>query len=253
MSRLMPRITRSNDAYGYELWAYLTEGRTDEIVERDDGFVTASDWPKRYFAAFNAWPKHEQRAMQFVQGSSALDVGCGVGRVALYLQRKGLKVTAIDNSPIAVRLCRKRGVKDARVLAIEQIGRLPARSFDTVVMFGNNFGLFGSFNRAKRLLRQLHRLTSPDAVILAESINPYQSGLAAHVRYQRRNRQRGRMGGQIRIRVRFRAIQGPWFDYLLVSPAEMKAILAGTGWQIRTLLRDGEPNYVAVISKTTAR
>jgi SAM-dependent methyltransferase len=248
----MPKIIASNDAYGHELWAFLTEGRADEIVERDDGFITRSDGPKRYFADFNAWAKHEQRAMRLVQGSRALDVGCGAGRVSLYLQRKGLNVTAIDNSPLAIRVCRKRGVRDARVLPIEQVHRLPATDpFDTVVMFGNNFGLFGSFKRAKRLLRRIHRLTTPNAVILAESLNPYGSGVAAHLRYQRRNRQRGRMGGQIRIRVRFREIKGIWFDYLLVSPTEMKAILGGTGWHLRTILRDSRrPVYVAVVTKT---
>lgn len=97
------------------------QGRGDEIVERDDGFIAASDWPKRYFQDFNAWAGHERQAMRFVHGSHALDVGCGAGRVSLYLQRRGLRVTAIDNSPLAIRLCRKRGVKDARVLAIEQI------------------------------------------------------------------------------------------------------------------------------------
>jgi hypothetical protein len=39
----VPRITRANDAYGHELWAYLTEGHADEIAERDDGFI-ASEW-----------------------------------------------------------------------------------------------------------------------------------------------------------------------------------------------------------------
>lgn len=63
----MPRITRANDAYGHELWAYLTEGRAYEIAERDDGFIAASEWPKRYFEDFNAWAGHEMRAMRFVQ------------------------------------------------------------------------------------------------------------------------------------------------------------------------------------------
>jgi SAM-dependent methyltransferase len=189
--------------------------------------------------------------MRFVQGGRALDVGCGAGRVSLYLQRRGLRVTAIDNSPLAVRVCRRRGVREARVLAIEQIPRLAGAPYDTVVMFGNNFGLFGGFMKARRLLRQFHRLTGPNAVILAESLNPYTTGEAAHRRYQRRNRQRGRMGGQIRIRVRFRDVKGPWFDYLLVSPGEMKAILAGTGWRLRQILRSGGgPVYVAVLAKT---
>jgi hypothetical protein len=57
------------------------------------------------------------------------------------------------------------------------------------------------------------------------------------------------MAGQLRIRIRFREIRGPWFDYLLVSPAEMKQVLGGTGWRIQRLLRDGGPVYIAVIGK----
>jgi SAM-dependent methyltransferase len=249
----MPTITKANDAYGHELWAFLTDDHVEEIVERDDGFISASGWPKRYFAEFRAWPTHERQAIRSARGVRALDVGCGAGRVSLYLQRKGLKVTAIDNSPLAIRLCRQRGVRDARVLAIEQIARLRAESFDTVVMFGNNFGLFGSFARARRLLRRLHGLTTPNAVILAESVNPYTTRVAAHLRYQRRNRERGRMGGQIRLRVRFGQFKGPWFDYLLVSPTEMKAILAGTGWRLRRILSSrAGPVYVAVIERAPA-
>jgi hypothetical protein len=62
------------------------------------------------------------------------------------------------------------------------------------------------------------------------------------------------MGGQIRIRIRFNEIKGPWFDYLLVSPTEMKAILAGTGWRVRELLKSSDgPVYVAVIAKHLRR
>jgi len=57
------------------------------------------------------------------------------------------------------------------------------------------------------------------------------------------------MGGQIRIR--FGESRGPWFDYLLVSPSEMKAILAGTGWRVREVLNSrDQPVYVAVLVKT---
>jgi SAM-dependent methyltransferase len=243
----MPKVSRANDAYGQELWAYVTEGHSVEIVERDDGLVATSDGPRRYFADFANWSSREKRAMRFATGSRALDVGCGAGRVSLYLQRKGFKVVAIDRSPLAIRLCRKRGVKDARVLSVEQISRFPAGSFDTVVMFGNNLGLLG--RKARQLLRHLYRLTSANAVILGESLNPYETRLPAHLRYRRRNRQRGRMGGQIRIRIRFQDVKGPWFDYLLLSPTELKGILAGTGWRLQTILRDGGPLYVAVIRK----
>ena len=65
------------------------------------------------------------------------------------------------------------------------------------------------------------------------------------------NTSRGRMAGQIRMRVRFEDYASPWFDYLLVSPDEMKRILAGTGWQIERLLAPEATNYFAVIRKET--
>jgi SAM-dependent methyltransferase len=245
----MKPLTKKNDAFGREIWAYLTEGQSGEIVERDDRFITSGDGPLRYFANFARWPNPERQAMRFVRGTRALDVGCGAGRVALFLQSKGFSVTAIDNSPLAIRACRKRGVKDARLLPFERLDRFPPNLFDTVIMFGNNFGLFGSYTKAKRLLRQLHRITTAKAVVLGYSVDPYKTAIAAHMNYHRRNRRRGRMSGQLRIRVRFHDIIGPWFDYLIVSPDEMLTILEGTRWRRTRLFRDRGPGYAAVIEK----
>jgi hypothetical protein len=60
------------------------------------------------------------------------------------------------------------------------------------------------------------------------------------------------MSGQIRIRIRFQAIATPWFDYLFVSPDEMKHILTGTGWKVSRFIEGGRPSYVAVIEKVSA-
>jgi hypothetical protein len=65
--------------------------------------------------------------------------------------------------------------------------------------------------------------------ILVESRNIYDTDNPVHLAFHERNRQRGRMAGQIRIRVRYQTIIGPWFDYLMVSPEEMAEIVAGTG------------------------
>jgi hypothetical protein len=62
------------------------EGRGGyEIVERDDGFFYPGAGPELYFAPFVHWRAHEKAAMRFVRGH-ILDVGCGAGRVCLYLQ-----------------------------------------------------------------------------------------------------------------------------------------------------------------------
>ena len=44
------------------------------------------------------------------------------------------------------------------------------------------------------------------------------------------------MSGQLRFRVRYASYCSPWFDYLMVSPDEMKGILEGTGWRVERVL-----------------
>jgi SAM-dependent methyltransferase len=243
-------VSRDRDAYGRELSAFLSgKGDPFEIVERDDGYISAAPSVAGYFAGFRRWPWRQREAIRYRRGQTALDVGCGAGRVALYLQERRFHVTGIDNSPLAVRTARRRGLRDARVLPLERIHQLQANRFDTVIMFGNNFGLFSGYLRARRLLRQLHRITKPGAVLLAESIDPHQTTDAAHRHYQRANIKRGRLPGQIRIRVRYRDCAGPWFDYLLVSRHEMEEILNDTGWHAERFIGDAGSAYVAVIER----
>jgi hypothetical protein len=124
-------------------------------------------------------------------------------------------------------------------------------TFDTIVMLGNNFGLLGNYQRARWLLRRFKGITTPEARIIAESTDIYKTDNPEHLAYQKYNRERGRMSGQIHLRVRTGKRKSPWFDYLMVSPQEMAKILAGTGWMITNLIQHkGEPQYVAIIEKS---
>ena len=138
-------IARECDAYGQEILNCYKGVSTYEIVERDDGLIDiGSALP--YFQGLENWPIHEREAIQRAH-SPILDVGCGAGRVSLYLQGKGHRVLAIDNSPLAVKVAKLRGVKTARVLSIDEIQSLRGR-FGTIVLYGNNFGLFGGMTKA---------------------------------------------------------------------------------------------------------
>lgn len=225
-----------DDAFG----AMLLAEAGHEIIERDDGFVEAGKMG--YFAPVRRWPAVERRALRYVRGR-VLDVGVGAGRVALELQARGHEVVGIDVSPGAVEVARRRGVRDVRLLRFEDVDDSLGR-FGTVVMYGNNFGLFARPAKAKRLLRRLRGLADR---IVAASNDPYQTEDEAHLRYQARNVQRGRMAGELRLRVRYRDLVGPWFDYLIVSPEEMGELVEGTGWRIHRLVRDEGSYYVAVL------
>jgi SAM-dependent methyltransferase len=239
---------RVGDGYGEMMLAALEEaGDVLEIVEREDGFIMASRYgPDFYFSPYRKWPSRQRRAFRFVRGR-VLDVGAGAGRVALHLQEKGHEVVAIDASPGAVEVCRQRGVRDARLLRVEEVDD-SLGVFDTVVMYGNNLGLLASRTRGRSLLRRLRRITSDRARILGECTDPYATQDPDHLAYHERNRRRGRMGGQLRIRIRFRSVASPWFDYLFLSEEELRSLLEGTGWRlVRTI--EELPQYIAVIEK----
>ena len=226
--------------------AHLRRGTQWYIVERDDGYIDSGDIAE-YFSLYRSW-KHDASALRYARGR-IVDIGCGAGRHVQYLQRRGFKAEGIDPSPLAVKVCKERRIKNVRIGSLETLpnGR---KRYDTFVMFGNNFGLFGSRSHARTMLRQLLRCSTKDARIIAECRDPYITSEEAHTCYNKANTKRGRMYGQVRIRVRFERYTDPWFDYLFVSPKEMRELVKGTGWRVVKVLGRGA-QYFTVIERTS--
>ena len=248
MAKSIGKARADQDAFGHMLFDHLNGGDAPEIIERDDGFVSVSMGPAFYFADYTGWRAFEQEAIHRLVPGRTLDLGCGAGRVELYLQSQGCPATGIDNSPLAIEVCRRRGVEDARLLPVTRLSA-KAGIYDNIVMFGNNWGLMGNPRRARWFLRKFHAMTAPQARILAESRDTYNTDDPDHLAYQAFNRKHGRMPGELRLRVRYRAFIGEWFDYLMVSQEEMRAIVEGTGWRITEIIESEQALYVAVMEK----
>lgn len=239
----------AQDAYG-QIYLALLEGRpAQEIMERDDGFIYCGD-PSDYFAPYRRWPSMEKRSMRFVRGR-VLDVGCGAGRVSLHLQERGHEVVAIDESPLAIEVARRRGVRDARVLSLGDVD--PSLGlFDTIVLMRNNFGLVGTERSTARLLRRLARITTGRGRIVTDSVDPERVPNPAFRTYRLRGEGSTRPRAQ-RNRVRWQRYATPWFYYLMLSPAELEELVAGSGWRILRFVDDGSPRYGAVLEKAGGR
>ena len=245
----------NQDAFGHLLFDYYEKGNVDSrlpgILERFDGYISDAGSTAVYFSEYINWSLLERKAIRLARGR-ILDIGCGAGRHCLYLQEKGFAVTGIDNSPLAIEVCKRRGVKNAIVLALNDVTP-DLGTFDTILMFGSNFGLFGSYNYARRILKKLDRITSGQARIIATTTDVYRTEDPDQLNYHEYNRIHGRMSGQLKIKVRYKKYAIPWFDYLIVSKDEMENIFDGTGWKITKYIDQDDPHYAAIIEKEKGR
>ncbi|MBU1158719.1 MAG: class I SAM-dependent methyltransferase [Candidatus Thermoplasmatota archaeon] len=237
------------DPFGEAYRGYLSGNHEPMVIEREDGYVD-TDNLESYFASYSDFPACQKKALEKAKGR-VLDIGMGVGRVALHLQKKGFDVVGVDISDLAISIARERGVKFALKMSACDLD-FPDNRFDTVMALGNNFGLCGSPDMVAAMLVRLRRIISDDGIIIAESLDPLNTTLPEHLSYHEENRSRGNPPGQTRIRFRYGKSVGAWYDLLLTTPAEMKAISARAGWTVSEMFYYPEsgPMYTVVLSKS---
>ncbi|MFI5893410.1 class I SAM-dependent methyltransferase [Actinoplanes sp. NPDC051513] len=216
-----------------------------EVIERDDGLINGAP-ADHYLDEPEKWQPHDHRALRLCRGQ-VLDIGTGAGRTAIELQRRGMAVTGLDTSRGAIDIARRRGLRDVVATTIDAYAERAATRYDTFLLLGNNLGLLEGAERAPVLLAALARLARPGARIVAQGTDPYGTTDPVHVEYHRRNRERGRIGGQLRLRLRYRRLATEWFDYLNCSPDEVEKLLGGTRWRLKSVDLEDRPYYLAVM------
>lgn len=249
MSRTATRRT-AGDAFGLALLDWQRGSNELEVLERDDGFSEPGAGPEFYLSEFAQWPACEKKAIRYAVGP-AIDIGCGAGRVAVELQRRGVEVVAADASDCAVRAARASGVKETWCCRVEEMSARIGR-FQTIILFGNNFGILADPDRLRAVLADWAGRTSAQTRILAESVSPHGAGAPGIDRQHRReNVARGRLPGSVRLRTVYGDVHSDWFDWLFVSPREMRALVKGTGWRQAHVIENGRSDsYVGVLEKT---
>lgn len=216
-----------------------------EIIERDDGLINSAP-AAGYLDEPARWEDHDHRALSRVRGK-VLDIGVGGGRIALELQSRGVAVTGLDVSPGAIEVCRRRGVRDLVLATLDEHAAAVGPTYDTFLLLGNNLGLIEGHERAPSFLSALAALARPGAQVIAQGTDPYNTNDPVHTAYHRWNREHGRLGGQLRLRLRYREVATDWFDFLVCSVDELTSLVAGSPWRIADIDTADAPYYLATL------
>lgn len=197
-------------------------------IERDDGRIERFESAAPYFEA----PRVAAEAAELTRlGGPVLDIGCGPGSYAAYLQNHALTVTAIDASPRAVRIAGMRGCLDARVMDLRNLD-FPEASFESVIVMGNTFGVHQDEESLPGFMAELRRVVRDGGTLLTTTIDPLDTEEPAHLAYHEANRMAGRPPGLLTIRLSYREAMSEWFRLWLTTRKEVEAVAAPAGWRL---------------------
>jgi hypothetical protein len=73
----------------------------------------------------------------------------------------GREVVALDVSPGAVEVCRRRGVRDTFTETVFELAGIGPEPFDTFLLCGNNYGLLESLEHGLSFLGALAEVAVP--------------------------------------------------------------------------------------------
>ena len=215
-------------------------------IERSDGREETHP-VSDYMLPLLQWDDLERLGIQHVKGK-VLDIGCGTGRVLIYLQNLGHEVVGIDLATGAVEASKKKGIKNVYQMSAADL-KFADAEFDTIVMYGNNFGVLGDEESIIKMLQTFHRITTEDGLIIAGSSDVAKTDVQVHLDYHKQNVERNRPKGLIKLRVKYKGLVGDWSKLLLASPEEMEYLAEKSGWKLERKYQNGCP-YVGVLVKS---
>lgn len=205
------------------------EGRVyPHVIERDDGLEHEIPSAEAYFSAPRS--EMERQYLDALKGG-VLDLGAGAGSHALYLQARGLQVTAVDSSEGAIEICQRRGCRDARTMDLRSL-ELEHDHYSAIIVMGNTLGVHQTPQSLPTLLNALARAARPGARLLSVNRDPLETDDPHHLRYQQRNRDHGRPAGLSIIRLRYRGSVDEWVPLWMPTREEFHAAVADSVWSV---------------------
>lgn len=232
------------DPIGEAIAAYFS-GKKDTVVQVLSDITEEDVIPVEYlFRGFDKMPEMEQLALQVCRGN-VLDIGAGAGSHALWLQEKGLPVTALEISGKAGKVMKARGVKETEITDLWEFE--PAQKFDTILLLMNGLGLAGTVEKLPDFLSKLKSWLNDDGQILLESSDIWymfeeEDGSVSfdlNAAYY----------GEVIYQMAYNGKVGPPFPWLFLAPDLLEDYAAQSGFSTEFLFEGENFQYLARLSK----
>ncbi|WP_373056879.1 class I SAM-dependent methyltransferase [Zunongwangia sp. H14] len=225
------------DIFGMAISAYYHQQDESDIIvhspDFDDDIIPVS----YLFREFGAMPPIEKAALKNCHGK-VLDVGCGAGSHALYLQNnRKLKVTGIDTSRGAVEIAAERGLEDARQLDFFE---LKNEKFDTLLMLMNGTGIIGNLKNLNFFFKHVESLLLPGGQLLIDS-----SDLSYLQDDEDEEAPADNYIGEIQFRLSYKGEQSESFDWLYIDFDSLKHIADYNNFDCELLKKGRHYDYLA--------
>ncbi|MBR1726467.1 MAG: class I SAM-dependent methyltransferase [Muribaculaceae bacterium] len=236
-------MTKENDPMGRAIAEYQTTGRAERLRVFSPMFDEDEIPVATLFRDVDQMPAIEREALRLTRGAT-LDVGAGAGCHSLPLQARGIDVTAIDLSPLAVETMRQRGVRRAT----EQDFYDTRGKYDTILMLMNGIGIVGTLAEMPRFFSQLDRILAPGGQVLCDSsdicyVFENEDGiieLPPGEGYY----------GELEYRMQYRDTIGEPFAWLYIDPDTLAEQALRHGFRAEVIARGDHYDYLALIQKS---
>ena len=217
------------------------------------------------FRCYKAMPEIEKKALDMAKGK-VLDVGAGSGCHSLVLQQRGMDVTAIDISPLAVETMREQGVKkvaeqdfftlDGQAMELREPSSLlewPSRDrvrrsqFDTILMLMNGIGIVGTLERMPEFFKHLDKILAPGGQVLCDSsdISYVFEDENGFIEYPDTDG----YYGEVSYQMQYKDTIGEPFQWLYIDAGTLKRIAEENGYAVEVIAEGEHYDYLVKITK----
>lgn len=234
-----------NDVLGTALKAFYFDKNSNDKLLTSSSISEEDEMPLNYLLrTYKEMPVLEQKALELSKGN-ILDVGCGAGSHALYLQNKGLKVTAIDVSEGAIKVAKDRGLTNVEIANIYDFKS--NEKFDTILVMMNGTGICGKLNKLAEFLKHLSSFLTPKGQILVDSsdiIYMFEDEKGDHWVDASQE-----YYGEVQFWMNYKEQQSEKFDWLYVDYNTLQRCALYNGMNCELIQEGDHYDYLAKITK----